>query len=228
MQPALAGGTVAVLGAILLAGACSQKARPPQPVAQARENASARQPLAQNDVTIRELMQYIVDPAADTLWESVSVVSTQSKTDRRQPRTDKEWDAVRGAAITLMESTNLLVMESRGAAPKGTVPGEGELTPTQIDHAIAANRPAFRALALGLRQAAQNALGAIDSKNAAQLFVAGGDIDEACEACHVAFWYPNQRAGGASNTSSAAFDTLNARDLGKLRGLLGFSGRSGK
>lgn len=33
-------------------------------------------------------------------------------------------------------------------------------------------------------------LAAIDAKDADRLFQLGGEIDAACEACHVVFWYP--------------------------------------
>jgi hypothetical protein len=33
-------------------------------------------------------------------------------------------------------------------------------------------------------------LDAIDAKDSARLFEVGGEIDEACEACHLVYWYP--------------------------------------
>src|SRR5262249_22452516 len=110
-----------------------------------------------------------------------------------KPRTAEEWLDVRRKAITLMESMNLVVMDGRHAAPPGTQPNEGELTPAQIDEQLAANHAAFVGFAHGLRAAAQKALTAIDNKDTGALLEAGGDIDEACEACHVTFWYPNQK-----------------------------------
>jgi cytochrome c556 len=37
-----------------------------------------------------------------------------------------------------------------------------------------------------------SALKAVDSRNAEALSDAGGEIDAACESCHVAFCYPNE------------------------------------
>jgi hypothetical protein len=34
------------------------------------------------------------------------------------------------------------------------------------------------------------ALEAIDAKDAKRLLDVGGDIDAACEACHLVYWYP--------------------------------------
>lgn len=143
--------------------------------------------------TIKELMDSTVDPAADGLWDSVAVVSSRTRVEERQPRTDEEWKAVRRHAITLIEAMNLVVMEGRHAAPPGTKPNEGELAPEEIDQRIAASRPAFVQFAHGLRASAVKALEAIDRKDAAALLEVGGDIDAACEVCHVTYWYPDQK-----------------------------------
>jgi hypothetical protein len=44
---------------------------------------------------VKQLMQGIVDPSADGVWESVSVIFTKAGMEERRPRTDKEWAAVR-------------------------------------------------------------------------------------------------------------------------------------
>jgi hypothetical protein len=185
-----------MVATLLLAGACSESApltglerSPPDPTAAGTSSLGSRFEIT---ATIRELMDYMVDPAADGLWNSVAIVYTQTGVDRRQPRTDDEWKAVRGQAVALMESMNLLVMDSRHAAPAGTLPGDGELTPAEIDQRISANRAVFGEFAQGLRAASEKALMAIDKKDAEGLFDVGGEIDKACEACHVTFWYPDQ------------------------------------
>lgn len=114
--------------------------------------------------TIRELMDSTVDPSADALWESVAVVYSMSGEQERKPRTPQEWLAVRRHAITLIEATNLLVMDGRHAAPAGTQPGEGELSPQQIDQRIASDREAFVRFAHGLHATAMKALEAIDMR----------------------------------------------------------------
>ena len=47
-----------------------------------------------------------------------------------------------------------------------------------------------------LSMAGLQALAAIDARNPQALLEAGGAIDAACEACHVTYWYPNQRLQG--------------------------------
>ena len=144
--------------------------------------------------TIKELMDSTIDPSADVLWESVAIKSTKEGVQDLRPRTDEEWKELRRHAITLLEATNLLVIDGRRAAPPGTQAGLGELTPEQIDLRIAASRPAFVQFVRALRGTTQQALDAIDRKDADALLMIGGDIDEACEACHVTYWYPSSNA----------------------------------
>jgi hypothetical protein len=180
-------------GVSLCLAACSGSSSSTQSAAPAPAAAAQQGPPFQLTATIKELMDSTVDPSADGLWDSVAVIYSKSGVEDKQPRTDEEWKAVRRNAITLMEATNLLIMDGRHAAPPGTQPNEGELSPSEIDQRIGANPAAFAQFAHGLREAGQKALTAIDSKNAAALMEAGGGIDEACEACHVTYWYPNQK-----------------------------------
>lgn len=143
--------------------------------------------------TLKELMDSTVDPAADAIWDAVSVRATKQGVEYRQPRTAEEWAALRRHALTLIESMNLVALPGRHAAPPGTKPGLGELDPAQIERDIAQKRPLFASLAQVLQGTAQHALEAIDRKDTAAVVKTGGDIDAACEACHVTFWYPNQR-----------------------------------
>lgn len=177
------------LFAVLALHGCGPATKPsPRP---SESTADAPAPAFKPTATIKELMDSTVDPAADGLWDSVSTTSTKAGVDKREPRTDEEWHAVRRHAITLIEAMNLLTMEGRHAAPAGTKPGLGELAPAQIDAMIRANRPEFNQFAAGVRDETLNALKAIDRKDVKELFRVGSDIDARCEGCHVTFWYPN-------------------------------------
>lgn len=143
--------------------------------------------------TIKELMDATVDPAADGVWDSVGTIVTAAGIDRHQPRTDDEWRAVRRHALTLVEAMNLLVMDGRHAAPRGTKPGLGEMPPAQIDATIAANRAEFNQFAQAVHDEGVEALKAIDRKDPEALSRIGGDLDERCESCHLTFWYPNSQ-----------------------------------
>src|SRR5262245_14962850 len=66
--------------------------------------------------TIKDIMDSMVDPSADTLWESVATIVSAAGTEERQPRTDEEWKNVHRKAIELVEATNLLIIEGRHVA----------------------------------------------------------------------------------------------------------------
>lgn len=172
-----------IISALLLAS-CSQK--------QATPTQSPLRPVA----SIQEIMAYEVDPAADYLWASVGSVSSAAGSEDRQPRTDEEWKAARRQAITLVEATNLLVMPDRAVASVGRKLEDshvaGILGPAQIEQAIHADHGKFVSYAHALQDAGLAALAAIDKHNADGLMAAGEKMDQACEQCHVAYWYPNQ------------------------------------
>jgi hypothetical protein len=149
--------------------------------------------------SIKELMDATVDPSADGLWDAVGTISTRDGTEERRPRTDEDWQQVRRYAITLLESTNLLLIEDRRAAPPNSSNGIGELSPEKIDRLISNNRASFVGFSIALSATAHRALDAIDRKDAEALLQAGGDIDQACEACHLTFWYPTAQARPSAN-----------------------------
>jgi hypothetical protein len=148
--------------------------------------------------SIIDLMAEQVDPAADFLWESVATVSGPKGTEEKQPRTDAEWKAVRRQALLLVEGANLLMMDGRVVAHPGQTlespPGPTDFAPPRAETEINAHRAEFNAFALGLLNAGNEALQAIETHNVDAFLEAGGTIDEACEGCHKRFWYPD---GGA-------------------------------
>ena len=65
--------------------------------------------------------------------------------------------------------------------------------PAQIEALLKKDRPSWIAHAQVLHATALQAIGAIDARNIDQISEVGGAIDEACEGCHLQFWYPNQK-----------------------------------
>lgn len=165
---------------LTLAG-CTQNATPPQAAA-----ASPYLPKA----SIRELMDSLVDPASDVIWESVVYTVTEAGEEAHQPRTPEEWKDVRRGALNLVEATNLLMMEGRHIAPPGQPREAGEASTEVLQKKLDENRDAFVGFAQALRATGLKALDAVDSKDVNGLLQVGGEIDEACEACHLVFWYP--------------------------------------
>ena len=63
--------------------------------------------------TVRQLMTGMIQPAAEHVWESVSVTISESGTEEKMPRTDEEWAAVATSAAMLVESSTLLLQGDR-------------------------------------------------------------------------------------------------------------------
>jgi len=145
--------------------------------------------------TIQDLMAALVDPAADALWAAVSSTTTAAGTEEKQPRTDAEWLAVRREALVLIESGNLLLVPGRRVADPGRKTEDADIpgieTPAHIQRAIAADPARFVASVRGLRAAGLAALSAVDARDPVALTAAGGQLDAACEACHLHYWYPH-------------------------------------
>ena len=142
---------VIALGAILCASCSGAPAPPPFKV------------VADNKL----LMQSVIDPSADLVWDAVKTIITRDKTEEIRPRTTEEWIAVRNAAVALTESGNLLMM-----APRAKDGGD------------------WMKFAQELVDAASAALRATEAKDADRLLDVGGPIDEVCERCHKKYW-PN-------------------------------------
>lgn len=137
-------------------------------------------------------MDGVVDPSADYLWDSVSTIVTRKGVEERRPRTDEDWKNVRRRAIELIEAPNLLIMDGRKVAKPGEKsenPGI-ELGPEDIQQIIDGDRATFIQRAHALQDAGLKALAAIDRKDVDGLSDAGEAIDEACEQCHLKYWYP--------------------------------------
>jgi hypothetical protein len=142
--------------------------------------------------TIKDIMDSIVDPSSDFIWESVATIVTKKGTEERRPRTPEEWKEVRRRAIAMIEATNLLLMDGRKVAHPGEKsenPGI-ELGPEEIQALIDADRVTFIQRAHALHDAGMQTLAAIDRKDVEGLSNAGETIDEACEQCHLKYWYP--------------------------------------
>ena len=84
-------------------------------------------------VSIKELMQNMIDPIADNIFDAVGSDVTAKGIVETKPVTDDDWAKVRQGAVTLAESTNLLKMPRRVAPPgdtnKSTGPNAPELSP---------------------------------------------------------------------------------------------------
>ena len=167
---------------LFLGSSCNRQPEPP------------KQPEYRVTGTIKDLMDSMVDPSADFLWDSVATTVSAKGIEDKAPHTDAEWAEVRRRAITLLEATNLLLMPGRHVAKPGEKADDPkvELAPEQIEQLINQDRKVWTDRAHALHDSAMASLKAIESKNAEELLNSGDGIDQACENCRLVYWYPDE------------------------------------
>jgi hypothetical protein len=187
----VAGG---IFSAALLQQCASQSAPAPEP-AKTAWVADVKPTL-----TIRELMTHFIDPTADFVFDAVVYDSSTTGTNHIVPISDDDWARVERGAWQLAESANLLMIP-RKAEPPDTPgielrPGERapELSGAEIEAKIDADRARWNQHADALRVASLKAIEMVKARKAEAIFDAGTEIDNACESCHLEYWYPGDRA----------------------------------
>ena len=182
---------VAPTGVLLLIAASASGCSKSEPAPASGDAA----PQYEAAATVKDLMLSMVDPAADQVWNAVTTVQTAAGEVNTVPKTDEDWLKVRHGAVTLSESANLLMMPGRKVAlphEKSETPGI-ELEPAEMEVLINKDRAAFNKRAIALHEAGLAAVAAADAKDTEKLFAVGEQIEHACEGCHSAYWYPNEK-----------------------------------
>jgi hypothetical protein len=109
------------------------------------------------------LMEAILDPAADEVWEAVGWIITAQGIEEIVPKSDEEWTAVRNAAVTIIESANLLMMPPRSKDAE------------------------WNRISQGLIDTGTEAMQAAEAKDRDKLFAVGGHIYDVCTNCHAKY-----------------------------------------
>jgi cytochrome c556 len=138
-----------VLVIVMLCSGCRQTQPPPpfKPVAD-----------------MKQLMNSVVDPAADVVWGAVGTIVSAEGTEERAPETDEEWAAVLNSAFVITESGNLMMMGSRAK-------DNGEWM-----------RHSQALIDVGIRT-----VKAAEARDKDAIFQVGGDIYDVCANCHQAY-----------------------------------------
>ena len=142
--------------------------------------------------TVEDIMRWMVDPAADAVWDAVVTVGTVNGIETTQPETDDDWRDLRRHAVTLVEATNLLLIDGRrvaGTESHSALPGI-DLEPEEIELLVADDRETWTRLVHELHDAGVGVLDAVAATDVDGLLVAGDRLDLACENCHSVYWYP--------------------------------------
>jgi hypothetical protein len=113
---------------------------------------------------VKHIMKWVLDPAADHLWDSAGTIITEAGEEELAPTTNEGWLAVQHSAVVVAESANLLLMPDR----------------TRDDDA-------WREISLGLVSAGMRAKAAAEAKNPDELFEAGAQLYRVCKSCHAIY-----------------------------------------
>lgn len=108
-----------------------------------------------------QLMEWILDPAADVIWDSVGTIIDASGRQDIRPETEEQWSGVRNAGAVVAESGNLLMMDPR-----------------------AKDRDDWMQYAQGLVDTGVMAIKAAEARDPEAVFDAGGRIYAVCASCH--------------------------------------------
>ena len=176
---------ILIAGLLVIGTACGTKAPQSPPQAPALLKAA----------TIKDIMDSMVEPSGDFVFESVQEISDEHGITEKAPKTNAEWEGVRRHLFVLLEAPNLLIMEGRKAArpdDRSKNPAV-ENQPEEIQKLLDADHSSFVRRARKLQDAAALAMKAVDAKNKDDLFHAIDGIDKACENCHLHYWYPNDK-----------------------------------
>ena len=114
--------------------------------------------------TVRQLMDGLIQPSAQHVWDSISVTVTEKGVDEKQPQTDEEWALVETNAVMLVESATLLLQGNRD--PGGDV---------------------WSKAAKDMAEASAQTAKAAKAHNKDDVFKLGETIYRACTDCHAAY-----------------------------------------
>ena len=168
-------------GVLMLSGCGSGQQSKPE---------TAAIPELRMNATIRDIMDAFIDPAADHIWDAVSITVTAKGREEKHPRTDDEWKELRRRAIQIMEGANLLLIPGRHVARPGEkVDPRVAIPPEEIEALINQDRATFTKMAYDLYDSVVPVLQAIEAKDKDKLLEVSDRIDQACETCHIKYWY---------------------------------------
>ncbi len=193
-RPAVALATVAALAAI--AAGCSAPKADPAPAPPKHDPAlwGDMKPV----VSVKELMRDMIDPLADYVFDAVGTTVTSKGVVERGPKTDEEWDRIRIGGVAMAEGSYLLKV-ARPFAPAGDQnnsagPDAEELSPAQIKAKLDADPVLWNAKIEALRNVGLEVLDIVKRRDVKELWDASDNLDQACENCHMDFWYPAEKA----------------------------------
>jgi hypothetical protein len=120
---------------------------------------------------VKELMNSVLDPAADVIWGAAGSIITAQGTEELGPKNDEEWVVVRNNAVLVAESGNLLMIGNR--------PKDDE---------------EWMRLCQALIEVGTRTVKAAEAKDRDAIFTVGGEVYAVCVNCHQKY-VPEMRDG---------------------------------
>ena len=114
---------------------------------------------------VHDLMAYVLDPAAEAIWDSAGFVITEEGETNLAPTNQEGWDKVKHGAKVISESSYLLSMPER-----------------------AVDQAQWVALSMALKGMGVKAFKAAENEDSEALFEIGAELYQLCVACHQIYW----------------------------------------
>jgi hypothetical protein len=113
---------------------------------------------------VKQVMQFVLEPAADVYWDGVGTIVDQSGVTEITPQTQGEWDTLVHSAYVIAESGNLLML-----GPRPRDGGE------------------WMQMSRALVDAGEKAIRAAESHDPQAVFDVGAEVYDVCTACHAKY-----------------------------------------
>jgi hypothetical protein len=126
-----------------------------------RVPAAAPGPAITPVATTKQIMNGIVSPASNAIFNAVSTTVTDKGIEEVFPRNDEEWAALGASAAALAEAGNLMLVEGR-AVDKGD----------------------WLKMSQAMIDAAKQTLKAVDAKSTEAVLASGEGVNTSCDMCH--------------------------------------------
>lgn len=157
------------------------------------------QPQTRGQPTLHEMMTEKIDPDADVIWGiGNAAIDDQASIDpaKMQP---ENWLLLEQAATRMAGDSRTLaaldpVIVTRPGVKIADEGTPGAPTTQDIERHLARDHDLYRALADSLAQHADSLAAAAKARDAAAAGRLVNELDGVCEACHLEFWYPEQKA----------------------------------
>lgn len=150
-------------------------------------------------LTLHEMMVQKIDVDADAIWAIGNAAIDDKASIDPAKMTEKNWWDLEAAATRMTGDSKTLaaldpIIVTRPGVKIADEGTPGAPTPDQIQAHIKRDTDVYRSLATNLSQHVADLAVAARAKDAPTAGRIINELDGVCEACHLEFWYPEQKA----------------------------------